>query len=108
VSRIEIDGLTEEELSDLNRRVVERLRLLRQVRAHVAMLEFRIGEKVSFSPEGRGTLVGIITRYNKKSVTVLTSGGESWRVAPGLLSRVVETTVVNQKAGNVVSLVKKS
>ena len=105
--KIDINGLTEEELVDLNHRVVERLRLMRQVRTHVAMLEYRIGETVSFAPDGRGTLVGVITRYNRKSVTVLTSSGESWRVAPNLLSKVDAEQGTRQNQGNIVSLPKR-
>jgi hypothetical protein len=48
---IDIDVLTESELIDLNHRIVARLRLLRQLDAHVTMLEFRIGERVTFHPE---------------------------------------------------------
>ncbi len=107
LERINIDGLSEQDLIDLNRRVVERLRLIRQVRTHVAMLEFRIGESVSFAPEGRGVLIGTITRYNRKSVTVVTSNGESWRVAPSLLSRVTSEVLVNEDAGNLVPLKKR-
>ncbi len=33
-SKIDIDGLTEAELIDLNNRIVERLRFLHQARAH--------------------------------------------------------------------------
>jgi hypothetical protein len=106
--KIDINGLTEEELVDLNHRVVERLRLMRQVRTHVAMLEYRIGERVSFEPDGRGVLVGVITRYNKKSVTVLTSSGESWRVAPNLLSKVDAKQSSWQNQENVISLPKRS
>lgn len=40
--RIDIDGLTEAELIDLNNRVVERLKFLRHMRAHSQMLEFSI------------------------------------------------------------------
>lgn len=47
--RIDIDGLTEAELIDLNNRVVERLKFLRHMRAHSQMLEFSIGDRVSFS-----------------------------------------------------------
>ncbi|MCA1573951.1 MAG: hypothetical protein LC770_05310 [Acidobacteria bacterium] len=49
--RIDIDGLTEAELIDLNNRVVERLKFLNHMRAHAQMLEFRIGDRVSFQPE---------------------------------------------------------
>jgi len=84
---IDIDRLTEAELIDLNRRVVERLRLLQQMRAHQRMLEFRIGDRVAFQADGRGAVEGMLTRYNRKSVTVITDDGHQWNVAPGLLTR---------------------
>ena len=49
-SKINIDGLTEAELIDLNNRIVERLRFLHQARAHSRMLEFSVGDRVSFQP----------------------------------------------------------
>ena len=55
---IDIDGLTEAELVDLNHRVVERLRFLQHMRAHASMLEFRIGERVSFRPDVRPPVEG--------------------------------------------------
>ncbi len=74
--KIDINQLTEAELINLNYRIVERLRFLNQMQAHSQMLEFRIGDRVSFRPEGRPVLVGMLTRYNKKSVTVITDTGE--------------------------------
>jgi ribosomal protein S17 len=88
---IDIDKLTEAELVDLNHRIVERLRFLHQMRAHAEMLEFRIGDRVEFQPEGRPPVVGMLTRYNKKTVTVITDKGERWNVAPRLLRRVSES-----------------
>ena len=85
-----IDHLTESELIDLNRRIVERLKFLSQMRAHARMLDFSVGEQVTFQPDGRPPLVGILIRYNKKSVTVLTENGERWNVSPHLLRRVVD------------------
>ena len=87
-SKIEIDGLTEAELIDLNNRIVERLRFLHQARAHSRMLEFSVGDRVSFQPEGREPLLGVLTRYNKKTVTVITDQGQRWNVSPGALRRV--------------------
>jgi hypothetical protein len=29
----------------------------------------------------------MLTRYNKKTVTVITDGGQHWNVAPGLLRK---------------------
>jgi hypothetical protein len=85
---INIDSLSEEELVELNHKIVARLRFLGQMRSHSAMLDFRIGEKVKFRPSGRPELTGTLTRYNKKTVTVITDTGEHWNVAPGLLSRL--------------------
>ncbi len=87
MGRINIDDLSEAELVDLNHRIVERLRFLSQMRAHSKMLEFRIGDRVSFQPEGLPPIVGMLTRYNKKSVTVITDDGHRWNVAPAFLRR---------------------
>jgi hypothetical protein len=86
MNRISIDHLTEAELIDLNHRIVQRLRLISQVHAHKAMLEFRIGDRVTFEPQGGNPLFGILTRYNKKSVTVVTDDGR-WNVSPSFLRR---------------------
>lgn len=101
--KIDIDGLTETELVDLNRRIVERLRFLRDARAHVAMLQLRIGERVSFQPEGRGRIWGVITRYNKKSISVVTDDGERWTVAPYYLTPDPPVENPNILVGRVVS-----
>ena len=103
--KIDIDKLSEEELIDLNNRIVARLRFLNQMRAHSQMLDFRIGDRVTFQPEGRQPLFGIITRYNRKSVTVITDGGQHWNVAPGLLRKV--TTSNNTGNAKVVQLRKE-
>jgi len=95
---IDIDKLTEAELVDLNHRIVERLRFIQQMRAHATMLKFRIGQRVSFRPDGRAPVVGTVTRYNKRSVTVVTAEGQRWTVAPGLLAPVEEGAVAPRRA----------
>ena len=87
---IDIDKLNEAELIDLNHRVVARLKFLQQMRAHGHMLDFSIGQKVAFQPDGHPLLNGIIAKYNRKTVTVITDNGQQWRVAPVFLRRVVE------------------
>lgn len=106
-SRIDIDGLTERELVDLNNRVVERLRFLQQARAHSRMLDFSVGDHVSFDPDGSEPLLGILTRYNKKTVTVITDEGQRWNVSPGLLRRVKDVGGSRMSHPNVVELRKK-
>ena len=77
--RVNIDQLTEPELIDLNRRIVERLRMLHQMHAHVRMLEFQIGERVRFETDRANVTEGTLVRYNKKSVTVVTDDGGRFR-----------------------------
>jgi hypothetical protein len=101
--KIDIDQLTEAELIDLNHRVVERLKLLGQMRAHTQMLEFRIGDRVSFHPDGRPPVTGMLTRYNRKTVTVITDDGQHWNVAPGLL-RKAESKSAGPGKDNVIPL----
>ena len=104
--KIDIDRLTEAELVDLNNRVVERLRFLNQMRAHAQMLEFKIGDRVSFQPEGRPVVIGMLTRYNRKTVTVITDSGERWNVVPRLLRRVDDSRGAEGRPPNVVRLHK--
>lgn len=104
---INIDRLTEAELIDLNNRIVERLRFLHQARSHKRMLDFAIGDRVTFQPEGRGIVVGMLTRYNKRTVTVITDSGERWNVAPHLLRRAVESGTAQEGNPNIVPMRKK-
>ena len=85
--RINIDGLSEEELVDLNNRVVERLRMLHQMRSHAQMLEFRIGDRVTFQPERGPAVAGILAKYNRRSVTVIAETGQKWNVSPVFLRK---------------------
>jgi hypothetical protein len=86
--KIDIDKLAEAELIDLNNRIVERLRFLNHMRAHAEMLEFKIGDRVSFQPAGRPLVIGMLTHYNRKTVTVITGDGQHWNVAPQFLRKV--------------------
>lgn len=85
--KIDIDSLTEAELIDLNNRIVAWLRFFNQMRAHAQMLEFKIGDRVAFQPADRPLMVGTLTRYNKRTATVITDSGEHWNVSPDLLRK---------------------
>jgi len=105
--KIDITLLTENELEDLNRRIVERLRFLSQTRAHNKMLEFKVGDRVSFKTDDRPALYGVLTKYNKKTVTVITDNGEHWNVAPGLLTLAKEAKTSESKQSNVIHMPKR-
>jgi len=85
---IDIDDLSEKELIDLNNRIVARVKFLRDMRAHASMLEFSLGERVTFQPDGHPPLFGFVAKYNRKSVTVVTERGQHWTVAPNFLRKV--------------------
>jgi len=105
--KINIDELTEAELVDLNHRIVERLRFLNQMRAHSRMLEFKIGDRVSFRPDGRPPVTGMLTRYNKKTVTVITDDGQHWNVTPSLLFKAESPEKAESSKATVLPLKKK-
>lgn len=84
---VDIDRLSYAELEQLHRRIVERLKMLEAMQAHVDMMAFNIGARVSFrSP--RGHHLATVIKYNRKTVTLVDDEGRQWRVTPGLLSPV--------------------
>jgi hypothetical protein len=105
--KIDIDELSEAELVDLNHRIVERLRFLNQMRAHGQMLEFKIGDRVTFQPGGRPPVFGILTRYNRKTVTVITDDGQHWNVHPSLLRKVEIPRDADSNKTNIIPLKQK-
>ena len=104
---IDIDKLTEPELVDLNNRIVARLKFLQQVRAHASMLKFSLGERVTFQPDGHPVLFGVITKYNRKSVTVMTETGQHWTVAPTFLRKIKPVKASSKDGAQVISLTRK-
>ena len=96
---VDIDKLTYEELIELNHKVVERLKFLEHMKAHASMMDFRIGEEVTFKPPNSERTSGIISKFNRKTVTIITKDGHSWKVYPGYLEKLNQ-----QDSKNVISL----
>jgi len=94
--KINLDGLTEKELIELNREIVERIRMIRQIKAQVAMVEFRIGERVYFDTSDGDRIVGTVARWNKKSVSIDADCGHRWRVGPSHLRRLEPKDITPQ------------
>ena len=105
--KIDIDRLSEADLVDLNHRIVERLRLLQQMRSHVQMMEFKVGERVQFQPDGHPLVTGVLTRYNRKTVTVIAETGQQWNVAPQFLQRVTPLATGRFAEPNVIPMPPK-
>ena len=104
---IDINKLTEPELVDLHNRIVARLKFLQQMRAHASMLEFSLGERVSFQPDGHPLLLGVSIRYNRTSPTVITEAGQHWTVAPSFLRKLKPRREVPSEGVQVINLHKK-
>jgi hypothetical protein len=77
------------------------------MRAHGHMLQFKIGDRVTFQPEGHPIVAGMLTRYNRKTVTVITDSGQRWNVAPTLLRRADSTVAAPNSGPNVIQIRKK-
>jgi hypothetical protein len=48
-------------------------------------------ERVSFEAEDGRLITGMLVRYNKKTVSLVTDDGHRWNVSPALLKRVATT-----------------
>ena len=100
---IDLDSLTEEQLLELHHRITERLNYLDQLRTHSAMLQFRPGDRVSFTSRDGRLICGALVKYNKKTVTVFADNGQKWNVSPEFLGKEpIEGTL--EREGTVVSL----
>jgi hypothetical protein len=88
-------------------RIVARLKFLHETRTHSQMLEFSIGDPVSFQPEGHPVLTDMLIRYNKKTVTVITDNGQHWNVAPGFLRKAPQSSSAPSQPATVTHLPKK-
>jgi hypothetical protein len=105
---IDLGKLSEDELIDLNQRIVERLSHIRQTRRYQELARFSLGDTVSFTPECGHIVVGTVVRLNQKTATVASKDGLSWRVSPALLSKVSDGEALNKKQGVLVSLVDRA
>jgi hypothetical protein len=104
--KIDIDKLTEDELIELNHRIVERLKFLESYHTHREMMEFSPGDQVSFESHGHGRKIGTLVKFNKKTVTVITDTGRKWNVSPHLLTKV-KNVKEEKEGGNVIDLHRK-
>ena len=99
---IDIDHLSREELVALNRRIVERVKMLDTLATHQTMMQFHPGARVTFASTSGERLVGTLMKFNQKTVTVITDDGERWNISPQLLSPIKDAS-----RGNVIDISPK-
>ena len=86
--RIDIDTLSKEELLDLNRRIVERLKYLAARETLEVSKKFRVGDTVEFQSE-ESTIQGIVIRINRKTLSIKTKEGQ-WIIPPQFLKKAIK------------------
>ena len=81
--------LNEHQLRQLNYMIVERLKLFGKAKQMRAMVDFIIGDTVSFEYYGK-EIIGTIKRLNQKTVTILSRDNKQWKVSPTLLKKFID------------------
>ena len=105
---IDIDGLSYDELLDLNDRLIARLKHLDAADAIDAMMKLSLGSKVCFDAGKRGVQVGTLIKFNQKTVSVLTEDGRCWKALRSsyrpLLTKLAAkpTSLISRKRNNLV------
>ena len=56
------------------------------------LMAFQIGDRVAFEV-AHVTLEGMVTRINHKTTTIKSDDGRPWLVSPGLLKKLVMTSI---------------
>jgi len=84
---IDLTKLSEDELIALNRRIVERLQLMRSAKSLTQLARFSVGMLVEFDTDDGRTVNGTVARLNRQTATVVTASGR-WRVSPSRLGVV--------------------
>lgn len=98
---IDLTKLSEAELLDLNRRVIERLRLIRSARSLVQLAQFSVGMTVEFTSDDGRVIRGTIARLNRRTASICAPEGH-WRVSPSLLRLVSTALSVDGRRADVV------
>ena len=106
MSKFDLDSLSEPELRELNRRIIERLKIMISMKSQMKLMAFKIGDRVAFESND-GTLSGVVTRINHKTASIVTDQGQSWRVAPSLLLKIAQRTKAEPQ-GNLFQLHKSN
>lgn len=104
MKEIDIEGLSYEELVDLNHRIVDRLKKIDAVGNLMQMMDFELGETVQFEDGNGRSISGFIAKFNKKTVSVVTKEGQRWNVSPRFLQKANPQTKSISESGQVIDI----
>ena len=102
-TKIDLDSMSEQELRALNHEIIRRLQMHSIIRNKSQLMAFRIGDRVAFDAD-HGTVEGMVTRVNQKTVTIQSDDGRGWRVSPGFVSKIVNPAPTARRQGNLFSV----
>ncbi len=76
------------------------------------MADFDVGDRVSFQPDCGHEVIGTVVRLNRKTVTVVSTEGASWRVAPTFIKKVSgdgdgESGLIAKVQGDLIELAER-
>jgi hypothetical protein len=81
--------LKETQLLELNRMIIERLKLMHKARQMVSLAQFNVGDLVAFDYHGQ-THSGTILKLNQKTASILTDDNHRWKVSPQFLKKIIQ------------------
>ena len=103
---LDISKLSEDDLIHLNRRIIERLQLLRSAKSLAQLAHFSVGMAVTFDTDDGRTISGAVARLNQRTVTVVSASGR-WRVSPSLLRTATAPKTAVAASPRVVTLSRR-
>ena len=84
----DVEQLSLEELVDLNKRVVMRIKYLQGVKAMEDLNRFKMGDRVHFHDHEGRPKEGVVVRINQRTVGVHTDEDDGhWNIPPRLLTK---------------------
>ena len=101
---IDLTKFSEDELIDLNRRIVERLQFIRSARHLTELARFAVGMVVEFTTDDGRTLEGKITRLNRRTATICCTPSGHWRVSPALLRTVAHSDTPAASTARIIAI----
>ncbi len=84
-----IEKLSLDELSDLNLLVTDRMQIMLKANTLYSMSQFASGDRVRWIGNDGKEHTGIITKFNQRSVIVMSSENVRWKISPELLTRIL-------------------
>ncbi|MFK7859256.1 MAG: hypothetical protein AB8B64_10555 [Granulosicoccus sp.] len=88
-----VDSLNSSQLQTLNGLICDRLDYLRNLDTLKSMNQFEMGDYIQFTDKQGQVQTGQITKFNRKTISILSSEGKKWNVSPQMLERVANPTL---------------